>query len=299
MPFANPATSRVLATPEPEPEPAAAVASVFPDLIFDVGMHRGEDTAFYLAMGFRVVAFEADPFHVATCRERFVDEIAQSRLAVVPGAIAPPGGGEVSFYRNPELSVWGTTDGDWVARRESVTGFEQVTVPRVDIGEQLARFGVPHYMKIDIEGADRLCLAALSKIAARPSYLSIESEKFDWDLLVEEFDQLEALGYKRFAVVQQAGIPGRMLRTTDRLGRPLEYRFERDASGSFGGDVGPWLSRDGALRRYRSIFRKYRRYGEGSMIRRFRAGRYALARLPRVTGRSMPGWYDTHAMLVD
>ena len=31
------------------------------DLIFDVGLHRGEDTEFYLKKGFRVVAFEANP----------------------------------------------------------------------------------------------------------------------------------------------------------------------------------------------------------------------------------------------
>jgi 16S rRNA A1518/A1519 N6-dimethyltransferase RsmA/KsgA/DIM1 with predicted DNA glycosylase/AP lyase activity len=31
------------------------------DLIYDVGMHHGEDTEFYLRKGFRVVAFEADP----------------------------------------------------------------------------------------------------------------------------------------------------------------------------------------------------------------------------------------------
>jgi hypothetical protein len=30
-----------------------------PDLIFDVGFHRGEDTDFYLKKGFRVVAVEA------------------------------------------------------------------------------------------------------------------------------------------------------------------------------------------------------------------------------------------------
>ena len=30
------------------------------DLIFDIGMHKGEDAEFYLRKGFRVVAFEAD-----------------------------------------------------------------------------------------------------------------------------------------------------------------------------------------------------------------------------------------------
>jgi hypothetical protein len=31
------------------------------DLVYDVGFHQGEDTAFYLKKGFRVVAFEAHP----------------------------------------------------------------------------------------------------------------------------------------------------------------------------------------------------------------------------------------------
>ena len=30
-------------------------------MVFDVGMHRGEDTELYLSKGFRVVAFEANP----------------------------------------------------------------------------------------------------------------------------------------------------------------------------------------------------------------------------------------------
>ncbi len=29
---------------------------MIPDLIYDVGMHDGEDTAYYLARGYRVVA---------------------------------------------------------------------------------------------------------------------------------------------------------------------------------------------------------------------------------------------------
>ncbi len=32
-----------------------------PDLVFDVGAHKGEDSDFYLNLGYRVVAVEANP----------------------------------------------------------------------------------------------------------------------------------------------------------------------------------------------------------------------------------------------
>ncbi|MGH2906343.1 MAG: FkbM family methyltransferase [Solirubrobacterales bacterium] len=278
---------------------SSAVPTYQPDLIFDVGMHRGEDTAFYLAMGFRVVAFEADPSLAQQCRERFANEIDGGRLTIVEGAITDDPGGKVKFFGSPSISEWGTTDGEWVARRAQRTDFVEITVDAVDFPAVVREYGVPHFLKIDIEGADRLCLETLGEFAARPRFVSIESEKFSAEALQGEFELFETLGYKRFAVMQQARISGRMLRTSDRLGRPLEYRFEDGASGAFGVDVGPWLDRDGAERRYRRIFRAYRLFGEDSWIRRFRIGRIVLARLPKVTGRSMPGWYDTHAMLVD
>ncbi|MFY9488733.1 MAG: FkbM family methyltransferase [Solirubrobacterales bacterium] len=278
--------------------PAHAIDSSL-DLVFDVGMHRGEDTAFYLAMGFRVVGFEANPELAAACRERFAEQIADGRVTIVEGAITEPGETSVTFYRSDRLSAWGTTDGEWVSRRENLAGFEEVTVPAVDFGHCLRRYGMPYYLKIDIEGADRHCLTALRAFSHRPRYLSIESEKFSYEALVEEFDLFSELGYGRYAVVQQANIPGQLLRTTNISGAPIDYRFERDASGAFGGDVGPWIDRDEALRRYRSIFRSYRLFGETSPLRKVRLGRILLARIPRYTGRSLPGWYDTHAMLVE
>lgn len=270
------------------------------DLVYDIGMHRGEDTAYYLAKGFKVVAFEAAPNLVEHCRNRFASELETGALRIVAGAIVDPAGphaaeGVVRFYRHPSLTMWGTTDAEWVQRREFVGEFEQISVPAISLEQILAETGMPHFMKIDIEGADTLCLGALEQFEARPKYLSIESEKFDFGALEGEFDALGALGYSRFAVVQQGSIPGTRVTTINRRGAPISYRFERDASGGFGADVGPWLSRDQALQRYRGVFREYRMFGETSPVRKFRLGRIILGHLPRVTKKSWPGWYDTHA----
>ena len=57
------------------------------NLIFDVGMHKGEDTHYYLLKGFDVVAFEADPNLVQFSKRRFKKEIDQKRLIIHYSAI--------------------------------------------------------------------------------------------------------------------------------------------------------------------------------------------------------------------
>ena len=41
------------------------------DLIYDVGMHHGQDTDYYLKRGYRVIGFEANPDNAAVCRRRY------------------------------------------------------------------------------------------------------------------------------------------------------------------------------------------------------------------------------------
>jgi hypothetical protein len=59
------------------------------NLVYDVGMHEGEDTAYYLKKGFHVVAFEANPELIARNKRRFAPEMVSGRLVIVEGAIVP------------------------------------------------------------------------------------------------------------------------------------------------------------------------------------------------------------------
>ncbi len=266
-------------------------------LIFDVGVHRGEDSAYYLALGYDVVGFEADPDLLAYCRRRFARELQDGRLTLVEGAITTEAANTVTFFRHPN-SVFGTTSPDWADRNKHVGSSEIVTVPAVNFAERLREFGVPFYLKVDIEGADKECFEALRGLTARPMYVSLESEKVDFEALIGEFDMLSELGYERFAVVQQADI-SQVDRATRIDGGSMTFKFERHTSGPFGPDVGPWLTRDQAIARYRRIFRGYRLVGDHSWARRSRLRRTILIRTGHVLRRPLPGWYDTHAMRLD
>lgn len=279
---------------EPSAEPIELVA----DLVYDVGAHKGEDSAYYLAKGYRVVAFEANAELVRGCEERFASEIADGRLTLVEGAISDAEAPFVRFYRHP-LSTWGTTSDEMVERNLMVAASEAVDVPAVRFAGKLRETGMPSFMKIDIEGSDMLCLQALLEFDRRPQSVSIESHKTDFAHVEAELELLARLGYDRFAVVQQGDVAGRTVRTSRLDGSPLTFRFEEDSSGPFGADVGPWLERTAALRRYKRVFLAYRLIGARSRLRATRVGRRLHGIALRRLKRPLPGWYDTHAARSD
>lgn len=260
------------------------------DLIFDVGMHRGEDTEFYLRKGFRVVAVEADPLLCAEVAERLQADVARGALKIVDRAIDAEAG-EVTFYRNALYSVWSTIDPDWVRRNEANGGPSVATrVPATTLAAVIAAHGVPYYLKLDIEGLDRIALAGLRDSATRPRFVSIESEKVDFEALLAEFSLLRALGYDRFKVVPQHRVTRQKLPDLPREGRYYRHRFAWGSSGAFGEESpGRWLTEEEAILVYRRIFRRYGLIGDSPSIRN-----PLLRRLVSVvTGPA--GWYDTHA----
>lgn len=274
------------------------------DLIYDVGLHQGEDTAFYLAKGFRVVAFEANPHLVKECSERFKQAIAADRLTIVAGAIVDPASeaariGVVRFYRNLALTIWGTTDQAWMQRNAALGApSEVIEVTAVDFHSSLQTHGIPHYLKIDIEGADGFCLEALRNFQERPEFLSIESEKVSFARLQQEIRLLTELGYGHFCAVQQADIHRAREPEPPREGIRAGHRFQTGSSGLFGRDLpGPWLTASSLEERYKAIFHAYRCFGDASFVRRTAIGRKLLQLAERLSRHPLPGWYDTHARL--
>jgi FkbM family methyltransferase len=274
------------------------------DLIYDVGLHKGEDTDFYLKKGFRVIAFEADPALVRDCQEKFAEATASGRLVIVPGAVVKPdeaaaGTRKVKFFHNRDNSVWGTIDPFLARRNEQLrTRNEVIEVDAVDFAACIRRFGMPYYMKIDIEGADLICVETLLEFDCRPTYLSIESEDASFKKLRDELDLLERLGYAEFAAVQQEEIELQVPPQPAREGTYVAHRFEEGSSGLFGRDLpAPWESRAEIEKRFRKILVLCWLFGGNSLLRRVRGGRRLLGFLRRRVGRPLPGWYDTHARL--
>lgn len=282
-----------------------------PDLVYDVGMHEGEDSEFYLRKGFRVVAVEANPDLVERCRERLADFIARQRLTIVEGAIPNVDLGDKApeqstFFKDDVNTGWGTVDAGWADRNTRVGAMSRtIEVRTIDFASVLREHGVPHYLKIDIEGADLTCVRTLRLFKSRPDYVSIESDKTSFRAIREEIDLFVELGYDAFQAIDQSSLPRRQSPPVPaREGSYVAHRFELGSSGLFGRELNDdWYSRGAILRRYLAIRLGYFLFGdegilsESSLPMASMLNRRLSRILSRVTGGEVPGWYDTHARL--
>jgi FkbM family methyltransferase len=271
------------------------------DLVYDVGMHKGEDADFYIRKGFRVIGFEADPHLVEECRTRFISEILHNRVTIIEGAIidllSPDINTAVTFFRNIDNSVWGTVVPDWAHRNEVLgTSNEIIRVPIVDFSDCLRKYGIPHYLKTDIEGMDTVCIRALKDFELKPDYVSMESEKVVFEKLKDEINLLTQLGYTRFKAIQQWGISRQKEPNPSREGCYLGYHFYKESSGLFGADLpGKWKNSRQIIRQYKLIFLQYRLFGDYGIISKYKMGEYIVRIISKILRKPIPGWYDTHA----
>jgi FkbM family methyltransferase len=258
-------------------------------------MHKGEDTDFYLRKGFDVVAIEANTELCRQCRHLFSNEIAAGRLTIIERAIGDTDG-IVSFFVNERNSSWGTTRLGWVERNEARGAMShEVEVESTTINDVLRQFGTPYYMKIDIEGADSLCLSGLLDAEERPRYVSVEASATSIKDTFAQLSQLERLGYTKFKIIPQRTISGQRCPDPAREGVFVDYRFEPGSSGLFGEETpGEWQSLTRVRLRYLRIHLELRLVGPNNgVLRNFPIS--SVRRLLRSVFSRGIGWYDTHA----
>lgn len=163
-------------------------------VIFDIGMYDGADTAYYLESGFRVVAVEANPALIERAREQFAQAIAASRLTLCNAAIGPTAGSVSLILCGDDLGSSSLLN----ERLENRHPVGSIEVPTISLNDLFAEHGVPYYLKVDIEGADRFCILELGP-GILPQYVSFELGS-DAEELIQH---LRDIGYRSFKIINQ------------------------------------------------------------------------------------------------
>lgn len=251
------------------------------NLIFDIGMHIGQDTQNYLKDGYKVIAVEADPILAERGKVKFKKYIDSGQLVILNVGIAESEG-ILPFYRNHRLAEWSSFDKEMGSRRG--TTYDVIDVQTTTTAKLFEKYGIPYYLKVDIEGLDYLCINDLPADNTRPKYVSCEANN------IELLETLAAKGYSKFKIISQSDFH-----------RPLSLKRERK----------PWYPnylfiKNGILLRLQKIFPFRYMYGstgpygeksKGKWISFQEAKRLFLGFYP--PGSDQPlnkiSWFDFHA----
>ena len=275
-----------------------------PDLIYDIGCNNGDDTDFYLRKGFRVVAVDAAEELCQICRRRFCKEISERRLEVIYGAVTSSNDKFVDFFINDNFSEWNTCDPYFVERNSKLGATSHdVRVPAVRISDLFDQYGIPYYMKIDIEGMDIVPLYSLQGRINIPQFISLELNDHDKKLGLEQILMLGKLGYSKFQFVNQ------VMRTRMRPPNPARegiyanYDPSTVSSGLFGSELGgKWINFDKSIRKFLNLHSRYKLFRDHPLYSK--EGRFGGTVISKIHNRfnrhifrDPVSWYDLHAKL--
>jgi FkbM family methyltransferase len=162
-------------------------------LAFDIGSHVGDRIGSFRRLGARVVALEPQPLCARAIRTIYADDpdvmLVEAACSDWPGS--------VTLRINSANPTVSTASHDFIGAAGGAGGWEgqvwdaEVEVPCTTLDALIARYGMPAFVKIDVEGLEDAVLAGLSQ--AVPA-LSFELTTIQRDVAFRCLDKLAALG---------------------------------------------------------------------------------------------------------
>lgn len=146
-------------------------------LIFDVGANKGNKIKAFLQMGFDVVAFEPEHKAIETIEWRF----KKNPKVIIEKTGVSDAPGELTLHITDSRSGYNTLSNEWVEsledkqqnRWEKTHKYKSsYTVPVTTLDAAIKKFGMPYFIKIDVEGFELNVIKGLSKL---PGFLSFET----------------------------------------------------------------------------------------------------------------------------
>lgn len=163
------------------------------DLAFDIGSHVGDRISALRRAGARVVALEPQPLCATAIRRIYAGDASVTVVEAACGATE----GKLPLKVNSSNPTVSTLSDSFVASAADADGWREqvwdttIDVPVTTLDALIARYGVPAFVKIDVEGFEADVLAGLS--VSLPA-LSFEFTTINRDVAVASIQQVMALG---------------------------------------------------------------------------------------------------------
>jgi len=143
------------------------------NLIFDLGANVGGNIEYYLSKSQKVVAIEANPVLCKIIKEKFSHHIKEGRLILHEACLAlEEKEKEVNFYVNKFDSGAST----FCVPTFNMNDFYSISVSSISYRELIDKYGNPDFVKLDLEGYDKVVLNYMIENNKLPDYLQFENQ---------------------------------------------------------------------------------------------------------------------------
>lgn len=175
------------------------------DLAFDIGSHVGDRIASLRRLGVRVVAVEPQPHLATTLRMLYGRDPGVTIVEAAIGAAE----GAMDLHLNLDNPTVTTGSDAFIAAAQGADGWRgqrweaRVQVPRTTLDTLVEHFGLPRFVKIDVEGLEAAVLRGLARPV--PS-LSFEFTTIQRHIALQALAECERLGgYRYNAALGESG----------------------------------------------------------------------------------------------
>jgi len=167
------------------------------DLVFDIGAHVGDRVASFRRLGARVVAVEPQPALSRLLKLFYGRSVDVAIEAVAIGR----GVGSADLMINLDNPTVSTASREFVSAARDAPGWEtqrwtrSVVVPVTTLDALIDKYGLPAFIKIDVEGFEQEALLGLTRAVKA---LSFEFTIIQRDVALACIERCIALGFTRF-----------------------------------------------------------------------------------------------------
>jgi FkbM family methyltransferase len=171
-------------------------------LIFDIGSNLGETVKIFKENAEKVIAFEPNPILIEILKNKFKDD----DVVIDPRGLSNEIGRK--FFNISPVHTVSTFSEDWIENSRFSNDIEWNCSTEVDVTTLdlvIDEYGIPDYVKIDVEGYEYEVLSSLTKFLPETLF------SFEWaeemkDKIYLTVEHVNSLGYGSFSYTEKDSI---------------------------------------------------------------------------------------------
>ncbi len=163
------------------------------DLCFDIGANLGSRTNLFVELGAKVIAIEPHPL----CSEQLLKKFEKNQNVSLAQIGVSNHVGTETFHvsRISDVSTFSNQFKKAYAGQKLVEWTKEITVSVTTLDQLIEQFGLPKFIKLDIEGYES---KALMKLSQPVPFLSFEYNARLLDVALTSIDLLSDLAFYKF-----------------------------------------------------------------------------------------------------